>query len=96
VRGEVFADILHRIAYASDASIYRIIPVCVVASRDIGDIVAVVKYAVAKGIAVAARGAGSGVAGELLCRGIIFDMSLYMLSSRMTLTRRRLRGLFIR
>ncbi|MEE9370704.1 MAG: FAD-binding oxidoreductase, partial [Sedimentisphaerales bacterium] len=78
VRGDVFSDVLHRVAYASDASIYRIVPVCVVAPRDAGDIVAVVKYAGTKGIPVVARGAGSGVAGESLCGGIVFDMTRYM------------------
>jgi FAD/FMN-containing dehydrogenase/Fe-S oxidoreductase len=78
VRGDVFTDILHRAAYASDASIYQIIPGCVVAPRDAADVAAVVKYACAHGVAVAARGAGSGVAGESLCSGIVFDMRRYM------------------
>jgi FAD/FMN-containing dehydrogenase/Fe-S oxidoreductase len=78
VRGDVFTDILHRAAYASDASIYQIIPGCVVAPRDVADVAAVVKYACAYGIAVVARGAGSGVAGESLCSGIVFDMTRYM------------------
>jgi len=78
VRGDVFTDILHRAAYASDASIYQIIPGCVVVPRDIADVVAVVKYAGAHGIPVVARGAGSGLAGESLCSGIVFDMTRYM------------------
>ncbi len=78
VRGDVFADILHRAAYSTDASIYRIVPACVVAPRDSVDVVAVVKYAGAKGIPVVARGAGSGVAGESLCSGVVFDMTRYM------------------
>ncbi len=78
VRGDVFADVLHRVAYSTDASIYRVLPECVVAPRDLGDIVAVVKYAAAKAVPVVARGAGSGVAGESLCSGIVFDMTRYM------------------
>ena len=78
VRGDVFADILHRAAYSTDASIYRIVPGCIVAPRDKADIAAVVKYAGAKGIPVVARGAGSGLAGEALCSGIVFDMTRYM------------------
>ncbi len=78
VRGDVFADILHRAAYACDASIYQIIPKYVVAPRDVADVAAVVKYASAHGIPVVARGAGSGVAGESLCSGIVFDMRRYM------------------
>ncbi len=78
VRGDVFGDIVHRAAYSSDASIYQITPLCVVAPRNAGDIVAVVKYAVANGVPVVARGAGSGLAGESLCSGIVFDISRYM------------------
>ena len=78
VRGDVFADILHRAAYSTDASIYRIVPACVVAPRDVGDVIVVVKYARAKAIPVVARGAGSGLAGESLCSGIVFDMTRYM------------------
>jgi FAD/FMN-containing dehydrogenase/Fe-S oxidoreductase len=78
VRGDVFVDILHRAAYSTDASIYRIVPMCVVAPRDAADVAAVVRYTAAGGIPVAARGAGSGVAGESLCSGIVFDMTRYM------------------
>jgi FAD/FMN-containing dehydrogenase/Fe-S oxidoreductase len=78
IRGDVFSDILHRAAYSTDASIYRIVPACVVAPRDSSDVVAVVKYAGNKNIPVVARGAGSGVAGESLCSGIVFDMTRYM------------------
>jgi len=78
VRGDVFTDMLHRAAFSSDASIYRIIPACVVAPRDVNDIVAVIKYACAQRIPVVARGAASGVAGESLCSGIVFDMTRYM------------------
>jgi len=78
VRGDVFSDILHRAAYSTDASIYQIVPACVVAPREAADVVAVVRYAGHHGIPVVARGAGSGVAGESLCSGIVFDMTRYM------------------
>ncbi|RPJ59150.1 MAG: anaerobic glycerol-3-phosphate dehydrogenase subunit C [Acidobacteria bacterium] len=78
IRGEVFADIIHRVAFSTDASSYRIVPQCVVAPRDATDVVAVVRFAAAHGIPVAPRGAGSGVAGESLCSGIVFDMTRHM------------------
>ena len=78
VQGDVFCDILHRVAYSTDASIYRIVPLCIVAPRDTGDVAAVVRYAAAEGIPVAARGAGSGLAGESLCEGIVLDVTRYM------------------
>jgi len=78
VRGDVFADIIHRAAYSTDASIYRIIPICVVAPRDAADVVATVKYARGEGLPIVARGGGSGLAGEALCSGIVLDMTRYM------------------
>lgn len=78
LRGDVFFDILHRAAFSSDASIYQIIPLCVVAPRDVEDIISTVKYAAGEGLPIAARGAGSGVAGESLCSGIVLDMMRYM------------------
>jgi len=78
VKGEVLTGILHRAAYSSDASIYQIVPRCVVCPRDAQDIAAVVKYAQEKQIPVTARGAGSGVAGESLTSGIMLDVTRYM------------------
>ena len=78
VRGEVQVDIFSRIAFSTDASIYQIIPRCVVSPMDTADVVAVVKYACEKGIAVVGRGAGSGVAGESLTDGIVLDMTRHM------------------
>ena len=78
IQGDAFADIIHRVAFSTDASSYRIVPQCVVAPRDVRDIVTVVRYAAQEGLAVAARGAGSGLAGESLCAGIVLDMARYM------------------
>jgi len=78
VRGDVYADIVHRAAYSTDASIYRIVPRCVIAPRDVADVTAVVGYAAAEAIPVVARGAGSGLAGESLSDGIVLNMTRYM------------------
>jgi len=78
VRGEVFADIIHRVAFSTDASSYRIVPQCVVAPRDVQDIAALVHYTAEHRLPVAPRGAGSGVAGESLCSGIVLDMTRSM------------------
>ena len=78
VRGDVYTDIVHRVAYSTDASIYRIVPRCVVAPRDASDVAAVVGYAAAEAIPVVARGAGSGLAGESLSGGIVLNMTRYM------------------
>lgn len=78
VRGDVFSDIIHRVAFSTDSSSYRLVPQCVVAPRDARDVAAVMRYAADQGLAVAPRGAGSGLAGESLCSGIVLDMTRYM------------------
>jgi anaerobic glycerol-3-phosphate dehydrogenase C subunit len=78
IRGDVYGDIIHRAAFATDASIYQILPACVVAPQSSADIVAAVRYAHTNKIPVVARGAGSGVAGESLTTGIVFDTTRYM------------------
>lgn len=78
IRGDVRVDVYNRTAYSTDASIYRIMPQCVVMPRDEADVVAAVRYAAVNGIAIAARGAGSGLAGESLTAGIVLDMRRYM------------------
>ncbi len=78
VRGDVYDDVIHRAAYATDASIYQILPACVVAPMDVKDVITVVKYAHKNNIPIAARGAGSGVAGESLTTGIVFDTNRHM------------------
>ncbi|MHC4842745.1 MAG: FAD-binding and (Fe-S)-binding domain-containing protein, partial [Planctomycetota bacterium] len=78
VRGDVFSDFLNKAAFSTDASIYQVIPSCIVAPKDRADIASVVNYAKSRGIPIAARGAGSGLAGESLCSGIVFDMRRYM------------------
>jgi FAD/FMN-containing dehydrogenase/Fe-S oxidoreductase len=73
VSGRVYDDPLHLALYSTDASIYQIRPSCVVLPASLDDLQATVKFAAENGIPVAARGAGSGLAGESLCRGIVMD-----------------------
>ncbi len=78
ISGDCFADIFTRVVFSTDASIYQIIPLCVIAPKGAEDIAAVVKYAGQNDIPVVARGAGSGLAGEALCSGIVLDTTQYM------------------
>ena len=78
ITGDVRVDVFNRIAYSTDAGIYRILPQCVVMPRSEADIVATVQYAAQNGIPIAPRGAGSGVAGESLTGGIVLDVRQYM------------------
>ncbi|MCA9216651.1 MAG: anaerobic glycerol-3-phosphate dehydrogenase subunit C [Planctomycetales bacterium] len=78
VRGEVLCDDLYLQMYASDASIYELRPAAVVRPLSTADVVACVQYAGENGISIHARGAGTGLAGESLGRGIVLDFSAHM------------------
>src|SRR5689334_12049408 len=77
IAGDVHCDDLFVQMYASDASIFEIPPLGVVRPRTRDDVVAVVRYAASRGLAIYPRGAGTGLAGDSLGRGLIFDFSKY-------------------
>jgi FAD/FMN-containing dehydrogenase/Fe-S oxidoreductase len=78
IRGDVRCDDVFLQIYATDASIYEIRPLGVVRPRNTADVVACMQYAAEKKIPVQARGAGTGLAGESLGRGLVIDFSRYM------------------
>jgi FAD/FMN-containing dehydrogenase/Fe-S oxidoreductase len=78
VEGKVLDTEWERVMYATDASVYKVMPACVVLPKTVDDVVAVVRYARYSGISVTPRGAGSGLAGQSLGEGIILDFSKYM------------------
>src|SRR5262245_7687920 len=75
IKGELLFDDLSRALYSTDASIFQVTPAGVVAQRDEEDVQALLRYAAENGLALIARGAGTGVAGESLGNGIIVDLS---------------------
>lgn len=78
VQGEVRCDSVTRTLYASDASLYQIVPMGVVFPRHRDDVITVAKYATDTETPLVARGAGSGLAGQSLGKGLIVDFSRYM------------------
>ncbi len=75
---DIRTDIFTRIAFSTDSSIYQILPLCVATPRTAEEVSAVVRYAGEHGIPVAARGAGSGLAGEALTGGIVIHTARHM------------------
>src|SRR5262249_12111710 len=78
VRGDLLFDDLSRVLYSTDASIFQVQPLGVVAPRDEQDVGALVEFAAANGVPLVPRGAGSGLAGEALGDGLIVDLSKYL------------------
>jgi len=77
VTGGVYPDTVTRTLYATDASMFRVLPQVVVEPENADDVCNIIDYATANQIPVAPRGAGSGLAGESLTTGIVLDFSLH-------------------
>ncbi|MEV4280115.1 FAD-binding and (Fe-S)-binding domain-containing protein [Actinoplanes xinjiangensis] len=75
---DVLTDAAHRSAYASDASLYRIVPQLIVRPRHDDDVLATLAVSRETGVPVTARGAGTSVAGNAIGPGIILDFSRHM------------------
>lgn len=78
IKGDLFTDAAHRILYATDASAYRELPLAVTRPRDNDDIREIISYARSQGLSVIPRGAGTSVAGQVVGKGIVIDISRYM------------------
>ena len=78
LEGRVLTDIVSRNLYATDASMFRVVPRAVVEPRSVEDVFHVVAYARDNQIPIAPRGGGSGLAGESLTTGIVLDFSVHM------------------
>src|SRR4051794_6339034 len=77
VQGDVRCDDVFTQLYSTDASIYELRPLGVVRPRSVNDVVAIVRYAAENHVPIHARGAGTGLAGESLGRGLVVDFSRY-------------------
>ncbi|MFH1762173.1 MAG: FAD-linked oxidase C-terminal domain-containing protein [bacterium] len=75
IKGEVYFNDVYRSIYSTDASIYQIKPAGVVIPETREDVINTVKIAAKYKMPVAARGGGSGLAGESLCSGIVVDLA---------------------
>ncbi|HTJ25129.1 MAG TPA: FAD-linked oxidase C-terminal domain-containing protein [Candidatus Limnocylindria bacterium] len=80
VRGEVFFDRTTRGMYATDASIYQIMPLGVVVPRTAEDVEATLAIAREHGVPVTPRGGGTSQCGQTVNRGLIVDVSKYLRS----------------
>jgi FAD/FMN-containing dehydrogenase/Fe-S oxidoreductase len=78
IKGDVFEDPLSLGIYATDASVYQIMPVAVVCPRDEEDVRSCLKTANQFRIPVLARGGGTSLAGQTVAKAIVLDFSKYM------------------
>ncbi|HSG95931.1 MAG TPA: FAD-linked oxidase C-terminal domain-containing protein, partial [Afifellaceae bacterium] len=76
--GEVFADAFARGRYATDASIYQIMPAAVVVPRSADDVAAALTLAREEGLALTMRGGGTSQCGQSVNSGIVVDTSIHL------------------
>ncbi len=76
--GELRTDRLARVLYSTDASIYELVPDGVVLPRSVDDVVAAVQLCAEHGVPLTARGAGTGLTGGAINRGVILDCSRHL------------------
>ncbi|UCH14110.1 MAG: FAD-binding protein [Bacteroidales bacterium] len=75
IEGEVYFDDSTKIQYATDASIYREIPLAVIRPKTVGDIQQIIRFANANKTTIIPRAAGTSLAGQVVGNGIIVDIS---------------------
>jgi FAD/FMN-containing dehydrogenase/Fe-S oxidoreductase len=75
--GEVHFDKLHQTLYATDASVYRKIPLAVAFPKDSKDLNILIEFATKNKITLIPRTAGTSLAGQCVGDGIVVDVSKY-------------------
>jgi len=78
VRGNVFFDAAARGRYATDASIYQIMPIGVVVPRDQDDLRVALEIARSEKVPLLARGAGTSQCGQTVGEALIVDTSKWL------------------
>ena len=76
--GELHTDELLRHIYATDASIYRELPMAVAYPKHKADIQTLVRFARENELSLIPRSAGTSLAGQCVGSGIVVDISRYM------------------
>jgi FAD/FMN-containing dehydrogenase/Fe-S oxidoreductase len=78
VKGTVSFDEVTRGIYATDASIYQLMPVAVVEPKDEDDVRAAVRAAAKYNVSILPRGGGTSLNGQGCGRAMILDFTKYM------------------
>jgi len=73
--GEIFWDDLHKMLYATDASVYRKLPLAIAYPKNIGDIKQLIQFALENNTSLVPRTAGTSLGGQCVGEGIIVDVS---------------------
>jgi len=78
LEGDLFADNVQRVLYSTDASQYKEKPLAVTRPKNKEDIKKIIAFARENGTSIIPRGAGTSLAGQVVGKGIVVDISKYM------------------
>lgn len=78
LKGDLFTDYPSRLLYATDASVYREVPLAVARPKDKEDIRTLIHFARKFSTSLIPRTAGTSLAGQVVGEGIVVDISKYM------------------
>lgn len=78
LEGELHYDAMMKTLYASDASVYREMPLAVVLPKSTSDIQTILKFVNKHKLSLIPRAAGTSLAGQCVGNGIVVDISKYM------------------
>lgn len=73
----ILTDTIHRIAYATDASVYREMPIGVAYPKNEAEIVELIEEAHRRHTHLIPRAGGTSIAGQVVGNGIVVDISRY-------------------
>ena len=78
LEGELYFDDMMRTLYATDASVYREMPLAVAMPKHVEDIKQLIHFAKQQGTSLIPRTAGTSLAGQCVGDGIVVDTSRYL------------------
>ena len=77
IEGDLYFDLTMRTLYATDASVYRELPLAVARPKHKQDVQKIIAFANKYKIGIIPRTAGTSLAGQVVGKGIIVDVSKY-------------------
>ncbi len=78
LEGELYTDMVHRLIYATDASIFREVPLAVCYPHHKEDIISIIRFAGEHKMPIIPRAAGTSLAGQVVGNGIVVDISRHL------------------
>ena len=77
LKGDLYFDDLMKSIYATDASVYRMLPLAVAYPKDKEDVKSLIRFANTHKTSLIPRTAGTSLAGQCVGEGIVVDVSKY-------------------